>query len=387
MKNELSEELKEYSPGLALFDLVPVIIFLLSGIVIYAMYDSPLLLAGVVSAFAGGMSKVIWKMIVVFGHRDYPLLTKAFRIFMFGGFGLMILSLLVRAGQGSLAGFWRSVTMMPAAIFFLIGLAGMCGMGYLGSHMDNSVRANWIEELVNTLAQTAVLIGVIIVYFGTYYHGTDAAMSALDSTDLVNVTEIEEGYCFDGQGSETALVFYPGAKVEAAAYAPLMMELAEDGTDCFLCKMPLNFALLGTEEANEIRDMYEYDQWYLSGHSLGGVAAAMLASETPEAGNDDHDGWDGIVFLASYPTDEIRIPVLSIYGSEDKVLNHKKYEEASDCWPEDFTEEIISGGNHAQFGSYGTQKGDGIASITETEQQAQTAALIEDWMSAQKNSR
>lgn len=376
---ELKEEYKEYTLGLALFDLVPVIIFLMSGIVMYSLYDSPLLLAGVAATFAGGLSKVLWKMIVVLRSRDCGILTKAFRLLMFGGFGLMILSLFPRAGQGSFAGFLHAITMMPAAIFYAAGFAGMCVMGYLGAHMDNSARSNWIEELVNTVAQTALLIGVIIVYFGLYYHGTIDAEIALKSTDKVKVTETEECYCFDGEDDGSALVFYPGAKVEASAYAPLMMKLAENGTDCFLCKMPLNFALLGKDKAAEIQDKYKYGKWFLSGHSLGGVAASMLAAD-----DDSAEKWDGIVFLASYPTEEMDIPALSIYGSEDKVLNHKSYEEAGEKerWPDDFSEHIIAGGNHAQFGCYGEQKGDGQAGITRQDQQTQTAELIDRWIEA-----
>jgi hypothetical protein len=125
-----------------------------------------LLLAGVIACFSGGLCKAIWKMIIVISRKDHPGLTRAFHILMPAGFALMILSVPV-GGKAALAGLWRSLTMMPAAAFFAAGFALMCLMGYLGSHMDNSVRSNWIEEIVNTLAQLAVLAGVIAVYFGT----------------------------------------------------------------------------------------------------------------------------------------------------------------------------------------------------------------------------
>ena len=118
------------------------------------------------SCFAGGLCKAIWKLIIVIRKEDHPGLTRAFHILMPVGFALMILSVPV-GGKAALAGLWRSLTMMPAAAFFAAGFALMCLMGYLGSHMDNSARSNWIEEIVNTLAQLAVLAGVIAVYFGT----------------------------------------------------------------------------------------------------------------------------------------------------------------------------------------------------------------------------
>ena len=71
---------------------------------------------------------------------------------------------------------------------------------------------------------------------------------------------------------------------------------------------------------------------------------------------------------------------LSIYGSEDKVLNAEKYLEYKSNLPADFTEEVIAGGCHAYFGMYGVQKGDGVPRITNTEQILQAAAEIKDWM-------
>ena len=40
------------------------------------------------------------------------------------------------------------------------------------------------------------------------------------------------------------------------------------------------------------------------------------------------------------------------------------------------TEQIIKGGNHSQFGSYGLQEGDGKASISAGEQRAQTVRFV-----------
>ena len=251
-----SDEYKEYTMGLALLDIMPVLLFLASGLIMYSMYGSPLLLAGVLACFMGGLCKAIWKMIVVVSEKDFSGLTRMFHILMPAGFVLMILSVFA-GGKAAFSGLWRSLTMMPASILFVAGFVLMCIMGYLGSHMDNSARSNWIEELVNTLAQLAILAGVIAVYFGTFYHADVTALAALESTEDVSVHEIikeddaANGWFFDGPGTDSALVFYPGAKVEAAAYAPLMKELSFRGVDCYLCKMPLNFALLGKDTAEE----------------------------------------------------------------------------------------------------------------------------------------
>ena len=380
------EEYNEYTIGLALVDLMPVVFFLMSGLIIYSMYESPVLLAGVLSCFAGGLCKAIWKLIIVVRKEDHPGLTRAFRILMPAGFAMMLLSVFT-GGRAALTGLWRSLTMMPAAVFFAAGIVLMCVMGYLGSHMDSSARSNWIEELINTLAQLAVLSGIIVVYFGTYYHADNLALEALKGVNGVGVSEITQeeegvnGWYFDGPGTDSALVFYPGAKVEAAAYAPLMEKLSMSGVDCYLCDMPLNFALLGKDAAGTIRskETDNYEKWYIGGHSLGGVAASMAANDAEEAGSET--AWNGIILLAAYPTEELSTPVLSIFGTEDKVLNTGKYEKtaADGLWPADFTEVVIEGGNHALFGNYGEQKGDGIPAITADMQQKEAADAIITW--------
>lgn len=435
-KSALKEEYKQYTIGLALFDMVPVLLFLACGLILWSMYAKPLFLAGVIASFIGGTCKALWKLIVVVGKRDRHGLTTAFHILLPGGFVLMLLSVVIDVSRDSLAGaplaegstlsgILCGLSVMPAPLLFLAGAFGMCLMGYLGSRMDESRGANWIEELVNAFSQLAFLAGVVIVYFGMFYPATDAAAAALTGSDSVRVTAYSESfadvssgdgnygsgsgrsvgktagpatYCFDGPGTESALVFYPGAKVEASAYAPLMLRLAEDGIDCYLCVMPYNFALMDKDAAEKIRGQYssdpvsiagkgnDYKRWYLCGHSLGGAAASMMLADEAEgsgggAAGADGDGqaaWDGIIFLGSYPAEAVSIPVLSIYGSEDRVLNLGKYEQAgtNGLWPADRTEKVIKGGNHAQFGDYGEQDGDGNANITADRQQKLTADAI-----------
>lgn len=153
----------EYTPGLVLLDNAPVVLFLISGLLIYSHFHSQLFLVSVIAMFLGGASKVLWKMIIVAYKKDAAILTKAFRVLMFGGAGGMILSILLRTGQGVLADFARGFTSMPSMLFFIIGIAGMCAMGYLGKHMDTSLRSNWIEEAVNTVSQLAIMIGLILL--------------------------------------------------------------------------------------------------------------------------------------------------------------------------------------------------------------------------------
>ena len=105
---------------------------------------------------------------------------------------------------------------------------------------------------------------------------------------------------------------------------------------------------------------------------MGGAMAASYAA--------DHlDMLRGVVLLSAYPTDSLKeeeFSVLSIYGSEDKVLNMEKVKEGREYMPSDYIEICIDGGNHAQFGNYGIQGGDGKALIPAEEQQEQTVEAI-----------
>ena len=145
----------------------------------------------------------------------------------------------------------------------------------------------------------------------------------------------------------------------------LTKRLARDGVDCFLVRMPLNLAFFKMNAAGAIRAAYAYDRWYLGGHSLGGAMAAVYA-----AGHGDD--LDGLVLLAAYATKPLpeHLAVLELHGSADGVLNREKLAAGRQYLPASAACEELPGGNHAQFGAYGPQKGDGAAAVTGAEQLA-----------------
>ena len=230
----------------------------------------------------------------------------------------------------------------------------------------------------------AVLVAVSIVgyfYISDFYHADQTALSLLSSEstpgeNAVSISDIEKGLFLDGPGSENALIFYPGGKVEYTAYLPLLHRLAAAGMDCFLPEMPANLAILDMDRAEDITGSYTYDHWYLGGHSLGGAVAAMYAAgaEVPP---------EGLVLLAAYPTKQLPdMKVLELYGSEDQVLNRDKLEKTAKYLPADAIVWEIPGGNHAQFGNYGPQDGDGQSEIPAEVQQEITKEMIQKLLEA-----
>lgn len=250
---------------------------------------------------------------------------------------------------------------MKYVIYSLIIIAVCIFLSILTVIIINKISKKKRKGIYNFLIGIGVFVlglgSVFLFFVYDYYHADEKAYDYLRSTNTVDVSKKEFGYFFDGKGRDNCIIFYPGAKVEIEAYAPLMYNLAESGIDTFLIHMPLNMASLGKNKAEEILNNYNYKNYYMAGHSLGGVIASKFSLE--------NDKIDGIIFLASYSTVKLdeSIKALSIYGSEDKVLNQKEYNKNISNFPSNYKEVIIEGANHAQFGMYNSQKGDGIAKI------------------------
>lgn len=213
-----------------------------------------------------------------------------------------------------------------------------------------------------------LIVGFAVFYLNDYYHADETAVGCMNASDNVSVVKTSNGILLDGPGNDTALIFYPGAKVEYTAYSPMFMNLSEDGIDCYLVEMPFNLAFLGQNSADEIIDGANYSHYFISGHSLGGSMAASYINSTNKT--------DGLILFASYSTCEVEKPVLSIYGTEDKVLNMEKYDDSLKFIDNNLTELEIKGANHAQFAYYGNQSGDGTAKISAESQQKQSEAAV-----------
>lgn len=207
-------------------------------------------------------------------------------------------------------------------------------------------------------------------YVDDYYKADTFALEALNESDNVQIKVEDDNIAFIPENIKAGLIFYPGGKVEFTSYSPLLKELAKEDILCVLVRMPLNLAVLDMDAAKGIPSMYkEVKEWYIGGHSLGGsMAASYLATTTDTS-------YEGLVLLASYSTEDFSnkdLDVISIYGSEDGVLNLEKYNEYFANLPQDTSEFVIEGGNHAQFASYGEQNKDGKATISLEEQILQT---------------
>lgn len=236
------------------------------------------------------------------------------------------------------------------------------------SHRGNKGRhARRIAiALVAVLAVCGIGFGA---YVSDYYHA-DVPAAEL-STAAVPVVETDDTITV-GRPSKQGVVFYPGAKVDPAAYVPLMQKLADEGFYCVIAKMPFNLAFFGINAADAIIVENPETTWWIAGHSLGGAMAAQYAANHA-------DNLEGIAFLAAYAASDLSstdLEALVIYGSEDGVLNRENLAANEANLPENARTIVIEGGNHANFGNYGPQEDDGEAGISADEQQRQTVEAI-----------
>jgi hypothetical protein len=214
-----------------------------------------------------------------------------------------------------------------------------------------------------------VLFGVVIIgflfYVNDYYKATD------DVDEWINLYSelIEENKPYTiihssiAADQQVGLIFYPGGKVEANAYIPLLVQLAEQGVTSVLVEMPFKLAVFNINAADKVYSLLpKVESWYLVGHSLGGAMASSYV------GN-NYEKLDGLILLAAYPINEAPIATIQIYGSNDLVLDQDKISS-------EVTYLTIEGGNHAYFGNYGDQEGDGVSTISREQQQIMTVEQI-----------
>ena len=210
--------------------------------------------------------------------------------------------------------------------------------------------------LISLIFIISLSVGAFFIYASDYYRA-DAVAISIKESKAIKVLENDIIVLSPTNTTDTALIFYPGAKVEYFAYLPILEKIKEStGITCILVKMPFNMAIFDSNAADKIMSQFpEIKNWYIGGHSMGGGMASSYASKNQEKVK-------GLILLGAYiyggyPAEN----ALTIYGEFNTTVAEKI----------NYTENIviIEGGNHAQFGNYGKQKGDLDATISSEEQQ------------------
>ncbi len=221
-----------------------------------------------------------------------------------------------------------------------------------------------VARKVGPIAAASVVGAVAVAaasYFQPYPVSGDKAL--LEASASVKVERGPYGLAFvpAEKGARTGIVFYAGARVPPEAYAYLGRSCAEAGFTAVFPSFPLNFAIFDPDKARDaIAAFPEVERWVAGGHSLGGAMACAYASGGETA---------GLFLLAAYPGGKTDLsasglPAVSVSASADGLATPRKVAAARSLMPAGARYVEIAGGNHAQFGEYGAQKGDGAAEIS-----------------------
>ena len=234
-------------------------------------------------------------------------------------------------------------------------------------------RRWWLWVLAGILAVALIGVTGFVIWASSPAQPMAQALVALEGNDQVAVVE-GEWIVFEPlvEPKSTGFIFYPGGLVDARAYAPQALAIAERGYPVVIVPMPLNLAVFGANRANDVMAAFpQIEQWVIGGHSLGGAMAANYTR--------GHAGAvDGLVLWAAFPAgndsvaDQTTLTAYSIYGTLDGLATPEEVRGAAALLPSATRFIPIEGGNHAQFGWYGDQSGDNPATISRAEQQKLT---------------
>lgn len=221
--------------------------------------------------------------------------------------------------------------------------------------------------LIGILIAILITVGGMLTWTNQTYKPTEDLMQMVSTEEYELVDDF---YVFGpkGEDKKTGIVLYPGALVEPLAYGYYANELSKAGYLVAVPNVRFNLSITDNNKAEEfIQEHKEIEEWYVGGHSMGGVSAAMYAEK-----NDDIIS--GLILLGSYPASSTQLAdnplkVLNLYAEYDGLTTLDEIEESKKNLPDSTQFIEIKGGNHAQFGMYGEQKKDGQAQIDALMQQ------------------
>jgi len=240
-----------------------------------------------------------------------------------------------------------------------------------------------IRSILFAVLAVIVLLAVAFLFYANLVMRGEREQALLAwENEEISITSTDQSIVMEpaAGGTGQGLLFIPGAKVDPYAYLYKLSGVVESGVTVVITKPTLNLAFFDSRTLDDFAvDAPGVDEWYVGGHSLGGVKACMLA-DSPEV--------SGLVLFGSYCANDLSgssLEVLSIVGSNDGLSTPEKVSSAADELPSSTEYVTIEGGNHARFGDYGHQPGDGDATIsTEEERERITLALVEYFGSDQQ---
>jgi hypothetical protein len=191
----------QYTLGLALLDFLPVSAFLIGALFLtklsisrQAKAQTWLFMAGGLMVFLGGFLKATWKLLYTLNIADLQLLSQLQFVMVAPGFLMMFIAVLqftkkqIKTEKAIPAiAVWKIPLLAVmtlscigmhgvlvyvafrkglklAGILFILATLCVFAMSGMASGSEQTVLAQWIEEIINSIGQSAFAIGSILFY-------------------------------------------------------------------------------------------------------------------------------------------------------------------------------------------------------------------------------
>ena len=224
-----------------------------------------------------------------------------------------------------------------------------------------------------------ITFGILsILWMANSFRARGFDESILESDSQITIEETGRFLSFRPNASSqpVGLIFFPGGMVQPEAYTPMARTIAEQGHNVFIVKLPFGSAPFESQEADVMNQALEImssnesiQYWVVGGHSRGAAIASRFGSKYGAA-------FDGLILIGtSHPKDAAfdlsnsTLAVTKIYATNDGLASMDEVEANAIYLPASTTWVLIEGGNHSQFGYYGSQLGDDTATISREQQQ------------------
>ena len=176
------------------------------------------------------------------------------------------------------------------------------------------------------------------------------------------------------RANKEAIIIYPSSGIEPKGYIGIGRKLASMGYKVVIAKIPMNYPFFSFNKADKIISANPKElSWYLVAHNTSGEVAAKAATGNKKI--------RGVVFMGTYPISEdlrvINEPVLTIWGTNDGVLDFSKFNTYKANLPTGAKYQEIVGGNNTNFADVEIISKDHKARISAASQQDKAVKAID----------
>jgi hypothetical protein len=219
-----------------------------------------------------------------------------------------------------------------------------------------------------------VISSYVFINFYSFSKADKGYLEKVQNDNLISIIENDVEYIIQVKDTNptTNFIFVSGGLVEEKAYIHNLAEMAKiNNIRIYVPKVFLKLAIFDQGVVDRVVNLHKLSSYFVGGHSLGGVVACYHTKKHP-------DTTKGLFLMGSICDEDIKSykgQVLSLIGTEDKLMSGNSRTEKNKNLPSQSIIEVIEGANHAQFGNYGKQRGDGDA--LENDYDSLTKILLE----------